>query len=135
MLIKHFFTKQFIFFLLVGITSAGINWFSRWAINHWLDFSIAVILAYGFGMASAYILNRLFVFQHVSRPMLAQIRDFMIINLAMFPVVFLGAILFNKLLLIINITFYNEDIAHAFALSLPVVFTFLIYKLHVFRSY
>lgn len=131
---KHFFTKQFVLFLGVGITSAAVNWISRWTINHWLDFSMAVIFAYFFGMTCAYILNRLFVFKTVNRSMLDQIRNFILVNLAMLPVVTLGAILFNKLLLLVGFTLHAEDMAHGLALGLPVVITFLIYKFYTFRN-
>lgn len=119
---------------MVGAISAIVNWLSRWIMNHWLDFSTAILFAYFFGMFSAYVLNRLFVFKIVNRPLYDQMRDFVLINLAMLPVVLLGAILFSKLMMTIGLNKHVEDIAHALAIGLPVGITFLIYKFYVFRS-
>jgi putative flippase GtrA len=133
-MLKHFVTLQFILFLFVGTTSAFLNWLARFFLNFWLSFPLAVMIAYGIGLTCAFILNRLLVFKYVNRPMANQIRDFVLVNLAFFPVVVFSALIMNRILQLWVFSFNTENIAHAMALAMPMIFTFLIYKFFTFRS-
>ena len=62
-MIKHFFSKQFMVFLLTGGTAAAVNFGSRILYSQHVDFSSAVILAYMTGMITAFVLAKLFVFR------------------------------------------------------------------------
>jgi len=54
--------ERYIRFLLAGGTSALLNSATRWVLNLFMSFELAVALAYLVGMASAYALMRIFVF-------------------------------------------------------------------------
>lgn len=132
-MIRHFFTPQFLAFLAVGTTAAFINWFSRILFSFWLTYSTAVFIAYLLALACAFILNKYYVFPKSNRPLNKQMRDFFITNIAFLPVVWSAAILLAKFIPHILATQYNEEIAHAIAISIPMFATFLIYKFIAFK--
>lgn len=133
-MIKHFFNTQFLLFLFVGATAASLNWTVRLALSIWMSFPVAVLLAYIVGMATAFELNRRFVFPVSPRPVLKQARVFISVNLAFLPIVWGVSILLKNLLDEIGIMEFSEGIAHGLALTIPVLITFLIYKFIAFGS-
>lgn len=133
-MIAHFFSTQFLRFLLVGITAAVLHWLARYGLSVWVSFPLAVALAYIVGIAVAFELNRRWVFPASGRPIAKQARDFVFVNLAFFPVVWGAALLFKNLLQQMGVHDFVDGIAHGLAISLPVLMTFLIYKLITFRS-
>ena len=133
-MIRHFISTQFLLFLFVGTTAASVNWIVRLALSIWMSFPVAVLLAYVVGMATAFELNRRFVFPGSPRPVLKQARVFILVNLAFLPVVWGASILLKDLLDEIGIMRFSEGIAHGLALTIPVFITFLIYKFIAFGS-
>ena len=61
-------------------------------------------------------------------------RDFTITNIAFLPVVWSAAILLAEMIPNIVATQYNEEIAHAIAIAIPMFITFLIYKFVAFKE-
>jgi len=132
--IQHFLTRQFLGFLAVGGTAAALHWAARWLLSHWLPFGWAVALAYGVGLSVAFWLNSRHVFPRSTRPRRLQARDFVAINLLFFPVVWLAALGFDAALRAAGMQHHTQDVAHAIAVGLPTVFTFLFYKFFAFRE-
>jgi len=62
-MMRLFWSRQFLAFLLTGGIAALVNFFSRIVYSQWMGFSSAVIAAYLSGMVTAFILARLLVFQ------------------------------------------------------------------------
>ena len=54
-------SRQFILFLFAGGLAAAVNFGSRIALSHWMDYVPSIIIAYLLGMMSAFMLNKLFV--------------------------------------------------------------------------
>lgn len=133
-MIRHFFTRQFARFVLVGGLAALLNWLARLLLSVWLPFAWAVTIAYAFGMLAAFILNSVYVFPRSDKPRAAQARDFVLINLGNFPIVWLVSVQVNRGLMALGLTHYTKEIAHAIALSLPVFTTFLLYKFLAFKE-
>jgi len=133
-MIKHFISVQFLLFLFVGATAATLNWLARYVISIWLAFPLAVALAYFVGIAVAFVLNRRYVFPSSPRPVKNQVRDFVMVNLMFFPVVWGASILIRRFLLGIGVVLYVDGIAHALAIAIPMFMTFLIYKFIAFGS-
>ncbi len=127
-------SRQFAGFLLVGTTAAGLHWLARLALSTVMPYGWAVFLAYGVGMAIAFVLNSYYVFPTSDKPVAKQARDFVAINLAFMPVVWAAAMGLNALLPRVGIVRYSEEVAHALAISLPVLATFLLYKFYAFRE-
>ena len=132
--IKNFFTKQFLVFLAVGSVAALLHWSARLLLNVWMPFAIAVIVAYGVGITVGFMLNSVFVFPNSEKPKRQQMRDFVLVNLTFFPVVWLASLKINDYLKSLGMTGYSEELAHALAIPLPVVATFLIYKFFAFKE-
>lgn len=128
-------TRQFLLFLIAGATAAAIHWLSRIWFNQYVDFSIALVLAYVVGIATAYVLNKRFVFTQSGRNVSAEIRWFVFFNLAAFPLVW-GAsmVLAEYLIPRIGISWHPREIAHAIAISLPLILNFYLHKFVTFRE-
>lgn len=132
-MIRNYCSLQFVKFLFVGVTAALLHWLARLALSQVMSFALAVALAYGVGIAVAFELNRRFVFPASQRPMVKQARDFVLVNVAFFPVVWLAAMGFRLLLAHLGFTFFVNEIAHALAIAIPVFATFIVYKFIAFR--
>lgn len=131
-MIRHFLSRQFVGFLAVGGFAALLHWLARLLLSLWLPFVWAVGLAYGVGMAVAFVLNSMFVFPTSNKPRRTQARDFVLVNLSFFPLVWLASIALNALLKHFAMPSHTEELAHAIAISVPMLATFLIYKSHTF---
>lgn len=133
-MLRHFFTRQFLGFLAAGGSAALLHWLSRILVSLWLPFPWAVTIAYFVGMIVAFVLNSIFVFPNSIRPRRLQARDFALVNLAFLPVVWAASIYLNYLLKSGGVLSHSEEIAHAIAISLPLLGTFLIYKFIAFKG-
>ncbi len=133
-MLRHFLSRQFAGFLLVGGFAALLHWLVRILLSLVMSYPWAVALAYGVGMATAFLLNSRYVFPQSDKPVEKQARDFIVINTAFFPVVWVVSLQLNRLLLDFGVERYSEEIAHALAISLPVLGTFLLYKFIAFRE-
>lgn len=133
-MIKLFFTKQFLRFLLVGGVAAFLHWLSRIILSNWLSFSWAVALAYGVGMLVAFTLNSFFVFPRSQKPRRTQARNFVMVNLAFFPVVWMASISIDHALQAFGVVLYTQALAHGIAVTIPTLATFLIYKFFAFKD-
>lgn len=133
-MIRHFLSRQFLGFLAVGCTAALLHWLARLLLSLWLPFSWAVALAYAVGMAVAFTLNRAYVFSRSDKPVQAQARDFVLINLALFPVVWTVAVVLEAGLKLAGMARYTEELAHAVAIALPMLASFLFYKFVAFKE-
>lgn len=133
-MLSHFVSRQFAGFLFAGGLAALLHWIARILLSLVLPYSWAVAFAYGVGMAVAFLLNSYYVFPASDKPLPKQARDFFAINIAFFPVVWLASLQLNELLRELGVERYTEEIAHAIAISLPVMATFLLYKFFAFRE-
>lgn len=133
-MLKHFLSRQFAGFLAVGGFAALLHWLARIGLSTLLPYSWAVALAYAVGMSVAFALNSYYVFPQSDKPVAKQARDFLAINLAFFPVVWVTAMGLNALLPRLGVVQFAEEVAHALAISLPVLATFLLYKFYAFRE-
>jgi putative flippase GtrA len=132
-MIRNFLSEQFARFVAVGITAALANWLTRFWLSQSVSFEVAVALAYIVGMSVAYALNRVFVFPGSNRPIARQGSEFVVVNLLFLPVVWTIAVLFRWGLGHMGLDNFADGIAHALALAVPMLATFLIYKFKTFR--
>lgn len=133
-MIRHLLTAQFALFLLVGGTAAAANWVARLVLSRWMGFGWAVVAAYAVGMATAFLLNRRFVFPRSTRPAALQARDFVFINVVSFPVVWIASIALDAGLRALGMQRFTQELAHGVAVALPAVVSFLLYKFVAFRD-
>lgn len=133
-MLRLFISRQFAGFLLVGGFAALLHWLARIALSLLMPFAWAVALAYVVGISTAFVLNSHYIFPASDKPVEKQARDFIIINLAFFPLVWAVSLFLNQLLQNLGVQHYSEAIAHAIAISMPVLATFLLYKFIAFRE-
>ena len=133
-MIRHFLTAQFVRFLAVGGTAAFLHWLARIALSHWRSFTWAVALAYGVGMGVAFVLNRVFVFPLSDKAAHQQLRDFLLVNLGFFPIVWASAIAIESALRSLGMVHYTQALAHAVSIAIPMLATFLMYKFFAFKD-
>jgi putative flippase GtrA len=133
-LIKHYFSGQFLTFAFVGVLAALANWFSRAAFNIWMSFSWSVVGAYIVGMSVAFLLNDRFVFPGSDKRRHKKLRDFLIVNILFFPVVWGASILLNLALKKLGLTDHTQELAHGIAVAIPALATFLAYKFFAFKD-
>ena len=132
-MINSFFTKQFILFLFVGIISAALNIISRIIFDQWLSYSEAIIMGYCMGILLAFILNYRLVFPSSKKPLINQIKGFILTNLFFLPIVWLSSIGLRSVFLDLTFIPAPDFSAHVVAVSIPLLFTFLIYKFSIFK--
>jgi len=130
--------KEFMQFLLVGGVAALVNFVARILIslNQHVSYGIAVVLAYGVGMLTAFVLSRLYVFERSGRHHLHELRDFTIVNL--FAVVQVWAIsvgLAEYAFPAVGYHFYAPELAHLIGLSVPAVTSYYGHKYFSFRKH
>lgn len=122
-------------FLVAGGIAAGVNFASRLILQPLLDFGWAVVVAYLIGFATAFALNRIFVFPKSGKPMRVEIAWFLLFNLIAFPVVVVSAILLRDHLFRHFLpASVAETLAHGCSILIPVFFNFAAHRLVTFRS-
>jgi putative flippase GtrA len=132
--IKHFFSKQFILFLLTGGIAAAVNFGSRILYSQRFDFSTAVILAYMTGMITAFVLAKLFVFKKSQQSVHRSALFFVLVNLvAILQTWGISMGLAHYLLPSLGVTLYVQEIAHATGVAVPVFTSYIGHKRWSFR--
>ena len=133
-MIRHFLTKEFLRFLLVGTTAAIGNWISRIVFNMWTEsFALSVVGAYAVAMAIAFKLNKIYVFPNSNQTLKNQIRYFALANFISFWVVLASAVLIKQFLEFLGMPHYTAELAHFIAIAIPMFGSFLIYKFFAFK--
>lgn len=120
--------KQFAQFVLTGALSAIVNMVSRYILNFWLSFPYAVAVAYLFGLATAYVLARQFVFGQSGRSVPDELLRFSLVNIVSFLQVWaISVLLGEEVFPAIGFERFHLEVAHFIALASP---TFTSYVLH-----
>jgi len=134
-MIDAFASKQFVGFLLTGGTAAAVNFGSRILLNRWMDYSAAIIVAYLIGMATAFVLARLFVFKQSTQALHRSAGFFVLINVfAIFQTWLVSIILARHLLPALGVNRFAPEIAHAIGVMVPVFSSYLGHKRWSFRQ-
>lgn len=130
-----FFSKQFIKFLVAGGLAATINFSSRFIYSTFVDFSLAVILAFCTGLASGYVLAKLYVFGKSQNTTRQEIALYILINLlALIQTWVISILLANYMLATMVAQNLSEGIAHFVGVISPVFTSFIGHKYLTFRQ-
>ena len=133
-MISHFMSRQFVIFLVTGGVAAAVNFSSRILYNHWVDFSVAVVLAYLTGMVTAFVLARYFVFTESSQSMQRSALWFVAVNMvAVIQTWVISMLLAYYVLPRAGFTRFIPEIAHAVGVVVPVFTSFLGHKRFSFK--
>lgn len=126
--------RQFWAFLLVGGLAAAVNWFSRIILSgQGISFEVAVVVAYVLGMATAYLLSRMFVFEKTGRSLAGEIVRFTLVNLVALVVVFVVSVTLERWALpAVGWTWRTAEVAHGIGVLSPVVTSYLGHRYFTF---
>lgn len=131
---KPLVSSQFGAFLITGGIAALVNVLSRVLFSRWLDFSIAVVLAYGLGMVTAYLLARIFVFRETRQGTLRSVAYFCAVNgVALLQTWGASLLTLHYVLPSIGWTFQAPLIAHFVGVVIPVFTSYVGHKYLTFR--
>jgi putative flippase GtrA len=132
-LLTFYWNKQFLSFLLVGALAAMANFGSRFAFENYFGFVGSLIAAFGVGLATAFVLNRIFVFPASGKGIRREFALFTMFNIFAFPVVVGGSFAFHHYFFS---NFVSETtskaLSHGIAVILPSFVTFAAQKLYTF---
>jgi energy-coupling factor transport system substrate-specific component len=110
--------RQPVRFLLAGSLAAAINWLVRFPLSLFMPYLISVVAATAIGMAFGFIIYSLYVFPGSVRSPVAQVRDFIAVNLFSMAVVASTAGLLNHAIFpLIEFAFAPEAVAHALGIA------------------
>lgn len=133
-MLHQFKSKEFVSFLFTGGIAACVNFASRIVYNYWVDFSIAIVLAYVTGMITAFCLAKLFVFKKSQQPLHHSVIYFVLVNLvAVLQTWAISMALAYYILPAFGIVHYITEIAHGVGVIVPVFTSYLGHKHLSFR--
>ncbi len=126
--------REFLLFLITGGVAALVNVVSRVGFSQLLRFELAVLLAYGVGMITAYLLARKFVFLHSNTSARRSFAAFALVNLfALLQTWLVSVGLRYWLLPLLGIVVLRDLIAHGIGVAVPVLSSYFGHKHISFR--
>ena len=133
-MLDQFRSKQFLSFLITGGVAACVNFSSRILFSHWLNFSVAIVMAYLVGMITAFFLAKLFVFNDSKNTLKNSAFYFILVNILAVAQTWLISLgLYNYLSQIEKFTNYAKEISHALGIIVPVFTSYLGHKHFSFK--
>jgi len=127
--------SRFMRFVLVSGFAAGMNFLSRIVLSLWLPYTVAICGAFLVGISTAFVLNRMFVFEPGADTVRVQALWFTVVNLAALVQTLVVSLLLARYLLPqLGITQGAETIAHAVGVAVPVLTSYVGHKRLSFRS-
>jgi putative flippase GtrA len=127
--------RQLITFLLTGGVAAAVNFTSRIFYNHFVDFPVAVALAFLTGMTTAFILAKRYVFPNSANSTTKSFMIFLMVNMFAFAQTWIITMaLAYHALPAIGINQFNKDIASFVGIIAPVFTSFLAHKYISFKE-
>lgn len=133
-MIQTLLNRQFLAFLVAGGVAALANFGSRIALGQVMPYVPSIVVAYCIGMATAFALNRLFVFTRAGGGLSRQAFWFVLVNLAaVAQTVLISLLLARWLFPLVGMDFHPETLAHAVGVVVPVLTSYLGHKHLSFR--
>lgn len=122
-------------FVLVSGVAALINLGTRIFFSFFVAYPTAIALAFCAGLSSAFVLNRMFVFDRPAIPLREQMLWFAAINLlALVQTMAVSLLLQYWALPGLGITWHSETIAHGVGIAVPIVSSYIGHRRLSFRS-
>jgi putative flippase GtrA len=133
-LFKILSNKEFIFFIFSGGAAALANLISRFFLNIYISFELAVLFAYFVGMLVAYFLTRYYVFSPSNSISTPEFIRFIQVNILSALIVWCVSVYLENIFFPhINFIFYSKEISHLIGVLSPLFFSFFAHKFYTFR--
>ncbi|OAX56563.1 GtrA family protein [Xanthomonas graminis] len=128
-------SRKFIKFLLAGGTAAAANFGSRILLGQVMPYTWSIVVAYLIGMLTAFVLNRMFVFEAASTGLRHQAIWFTLINIAaVLQTLACSLILARWIFPAMGMHFHPETLAHAIGVAVPVFTSYFGHKALTFKE-
>jgi putative flippase GtrA len=128
--------RQILLFMLVGGGAAAVNFGSRFIFSAFVDFNVAIVLAFFTGITTAFALNRAFVFvgERATSWRTEAVR-FAIVNLFGLTLTLgISLLVMHHLLPVMTRTRVAEAIAHCAGIAATVASSYLAHRFWTFRG-
>ena len=126
--------RQFILFIITGGTSAIINILSRIILSNFFRFEIAILIAYGIGMITAFLLAKRYVFLNSNKSIKKSFPAFALVNLiSVLQTFFVSIFIKNCLIVFFDNLSFIELISHTCGLGILVFTSFYGHKYITFK--
>ena len=127
-------SRRFVKFLLAGGIAAIANFGSRIGLSHWIAYVPAIIVAYVIGMITAFVLNRMFVFDTATNSLRNQAWWFTVVNLAaVLQTLIISVALAEHVFPAMRLMAHRETIAHGIGVMVPAITSYVGHKYLSFR--
>ncbi|QSQ46229.1 GtrA family protein [Xanthomonas translucens pv. translucens] len=128
-------SRKFIKFLLAGGTAAAANFGSRILLGLVMPYTWSIVVAYLIGMLTAFVLNRMFVFEAASTGLRHQAIWFTLINIAaVLQTLACSLVLARWMFPAMGMRFHPETLAHAIGVAAPVFTSYFGHKALTFKE-
>jgi putative flippase GtrA len=118
--------QRFVLFLFAGGAAALVNILSRIALNWFMPYEVAIVVAYLCGMTAAYLLNKHFVFEASGRGMTSEYLRFALVNLLAVAQVWVVSVGLARFVFpAAGFTWYADTVAHIIGVIVPVFTSYL----------
>lgn len=123
-------------FAIAGGVAALANFVSRIALNEFMSYLASIVCAYIIGMATAFLLNRLFVFTDSSNSFRSQAMWFVAVNMMAVLQTILISLLFAKVIFPwAKMDFHPETVAHAIGVAVPILSSYVGHSRFSFKGH
>ena len=127
-------TAQFARYLLAGGLAALANYGSRFAFSRAVPFELAVVLAFGVGLCTGFLLMRYYAFQPSQQSTGSQLLAYLAVNaLALVQTLAISSLLLRLVLPALGVQFQAQAIAHGAGVLVPVVTSYFGHRWLTFR--
>ena len=127
---------RFVLFLAAGGTAALAKFGSRFVFDGFVSYPTAIMLAYGVGMTTAFVLNRLFVFREATNSRGNHATWFALVNAAaVLQTLVISLVLARCAFPAAGMTWHPEAVAHAIGVIVPVFTSYAGHRLLTFRTH
>lgn len=126
---------RFVRFLLTSGAAAGVNIVARFLLEFAVRYEAAVAVAYLFGMVTAFVLARRYVFDATQDAAGGQFIRFTLVNAIAFAQVWLVSVgLARWLLPALGFDWHAETVAHVIGVASPAVTSYFLHQHFSFRE-
>lgn len=127
--------RRFLLFLFAGGIAAIVNILSRIALNWAMRYEIAIVVAYLCGMTTAYVLNKVFVFDASGRDVSDEYLRFALVNLIAVAQVWIVSVVLARIVFpATGFGWHSETIAHVIGVAVPIFTSYLGHKHFTFAA-
>ncbi|UUX94085.1 GtrA family protein [Aquabacterium sp. J223] len=127
-------TRRFLAFVLAAGASVPVNLAARVLASQRVSYGLAIVIAHGAGMVTAWALSRRFVFERSQRPVHDELGRFALVNVLSLAVTWSVALLLVEgLFPRVGFTLQPEFVGHVAGLATSAVTSFFAHRAFSFR--